>query len=111
MKVMTKNEKTEEKLKEFFKTYKTEIPDNGFSSKVMHQLPTEKDHSWIVWLIGAAETSFLLFFYIHTGILLNFIENLMIMHFDTLLISTAVFPLICGIAILVWSKNEKTFFT
>ena len=55
---MTKNEQTEEKLKEFFKTHKTEIPDNGFSLKVMRRLPTEKDHSWIVWLIGATGISF-----------------------------------------------------
>ncbi len=106
---MTKNEKTEEKLKKFFTAQKSEIPDNGFSSKVMRQLPAEKDHSWIVWLIGAAGISFLLYFYIHTGILLNFIENLLVMHFDTLLISITVFPLICGIAILLWEKTKKTF--
>jgi hypothetical protein len=107
---MTKNEQTEEKLNEFFKTHKTEIPDNGFSLKVMRRLPTEKDHSWIVWLIGAAGISFLLYFYIHNGILLNFIENLLVMHFDTLLISIAVFPIVCGIVMLLWGKKEKTFF-
>ena len=32
----------EQKLKSFFKENKSEIPDNGFSKRVLHHLPTRK---------------------------------------------------------------------
>jgi hypothetical protein len=47
-------------LKQLLKQHKQEIPDNGFSSKVMHHLPDRQPVPMLVWIFAAIGT--LLFF-------------------------------------------------
>lgn len=46
-------ETNDKMLKDFFSANKTEIADNGFSKRVMRQLPEPADKSWIVWLFAS----------------------------------------------------------
>jgi len=61
-------------LKDFFSSYKQEIEDNGFTSRVMQRLPEHADRGWIVWIFAAIGMA--ITFYI--GIQSGFVEQLLV---------------------------------
>lgn len=49
------NSISDKELKYIFDTAKQEVPDRGFSRRVMHRLPQDQQpaYQWIVWFCGA----------------------------------------------------------
>ena len=64
---------TDKMLKGFFSEQKQEIPDNGFSEKVIRKLPEQADHSWIVWIFAALGMAIS----IYLGITLGLVQHLL----------------------------------
>lgn len=96
---MEKTDKNEMKLKSFFEENKIEISNNGFSEKVMKQLPENNDRKWIVWMFAALGLSISLLLGFNMGVFSNvcfFIQHLSIFH---IAIAVFIFPLISIIAI------------
>jgi len=54
-------------VKSFFTEYKQEIPDNGFTQRVMRKLPEQADHGWIVWIFAAIGMSVSLYAGLNAG--------------------------------------------
>lgn len=66
---------TDKMLKEFFSNQKQEIADNGFTKRVMHKLPEQADHGWIVWIFAAIGMAISIYWGINSGL----IEQLMLL--------------------------------
>jgi hypothetical protein len=58
-------------LKNYFDENKIEIADNGFSNRVMRQLPNKANKDWIVWVFAAIGMMFSLYFGLSTGLIQN----------------------------------------
>ena len=65
---------TDKLLKDFFSENKHEIPDNGFTRRVMLRLPDHADRGWIVWIFAAIGMAISLYLGITTG----FIDQILI---------------------------------
>lgn len=76
-------------LNNFFSENKKEIADNGFTRRVMRQLPETTDRSWIVWVFAAIGMAISIYFGISSGL----IEQLMMLfkHVSIYYILGAVF--------------------
>ena len=61
--------KTDKLLKYFFKEAKQEVPDNGFTQRVMRKLPEQTDRSWIMWLFSAIGLALSLYIGLNSGLL------------------------------------------
>ncbi len=55
-------------LKDFFSENKKEIADNGFSNRVMRNLPVTADNSWIVWVFAAVGMALSIYFGLTSGL-------------------------------------------
>jgi hypothetical protein len=60
--------KTDKLLKDFFSEHKQEITDNGFTQRVMRQLPEHTDRGWIVWVFAAVGMAITIYLGITTGL-------------------------------------------
>ena len=82
-------------LKQFFSEQKQEIADNGFSRRVVRQLPETADRSWIVWVFAAVGTTLSIYFGLTSG-LLEHIFSLVFksMPFYYLLVGITCIPLL-----------------
>ena len=56
-------------LKDFFSENKQEIADNGFTRRVMRQLPETADRSWIVWVFSAIGMAISMYLVINSTII------------------------------------------
>ena len=56
-------------LKDFFSENKKEIADNGFSNRVVRNLPQTADRSWIVWVFAAIGMAISIYFGLTSGLL------------------------------------------
>jgi len=65
---------TDKLLKDFFSENKHEIADNGFTRRVMINLPDHADRVWIVWIFAAIGMAISLYLGITTG----FIDQILI---------------------------------
>ena len=93
-------------LKEFFGEMKQEIPDDGFSKRLMRKLPEQPERSWIVWAFACIGLLLSLFIGIYTGsilFLLMFLEHLPIYY---LLAGVFCFPLIGSLS-LYFMQNKS----
>jgi hypothetical protein len=61
-------ETNEKLLKNFFSENKKEIADNGFTNRVMRNLPEVADRGWIVWVFTAIGLSLTMALVIYTGL-------------------------------------------
>jgi hypothetical protein len=61
--------KTDKLLKDFFSEHKQEIADNGFTQRVMRQLPEHADRGWIVWIFAAIGMAITIYLGITTGLI------------------------------------------
>jgi hypothetical protein len=57
------NDNIDNTLHKYFQNFKSEIPDNGFSDKVMAEIPDESGYKWILYVAYA----FGLLLFIFTG--------------------------------------------
>jgi hypothetical protein len=57
-------------VQRFFEKNKLEISENGFTEKVMKQLPEHKSLDWIVWFFGAAGISVTLYIFLSMEIVI-----------------------------------------
>lgn len=60
--------KSDKLLKDFFSEHKQEIADNGFTQRVMRQLPEHADRGWIVWIFAAFGMAITIYLGITTGL-------------------------------------------
>lgn len=76
-------------LNQFFSENKKEIADNGFTRRVMRQLPETTDRTWIVWVFATIGMAISIYFGISSGL----IEQLMMLlkHVSIYYILGAVF--------------------
>ena len=82
-------------LKDFFGEQKREIADNGFSNRVMRQLPETTDRGWIIWVFAALGMALSIYFGLTTGLF----QHVLLLLFKTvpyyyLLACIASFPLL-----------------
>ena len=61
-------ETNDQMLKQFFSEQKQEFADNGFSRRVMRNLPETADRSWIVWIFAAIGMAISIYFGLSTGL-------------------------------------------
>ncbi len=97
-------------LKDFFSENKKEIADNGFSNRVMQNLPETADRSWIVWVFAAIGMAISIYFGLTSGLL----EHAFSIFFKTvpyyyLIAGIACFPLL-GTAGYYLSQNKSYAF-
>jgi hypothetical protein len=62
--------KEDDLVQRFFEKNKSEISDNGFSEKVMKQLPAQKSLDWIVWFFAATGISVTLYIFLSMEIVI-----------------------------------------
>ncbi len=89
-----KTDKTDTLLKSIFQEHKTEIADNGFSNRVIRQLPENNSREWIVWIFAAMGLSITLFLCLTSGCLQS---ALLVLHQVPLyyfLIGICAFPML-----------------
>lgn len=98
--------KTDKLLKNFFSEHKQEIVDNGFTQRVMRQLPEQADRGWIVWIFAAIGMAITIYLGITTGL----IEQVMLIlkHIPIYYILGGIFcsPLL-GTAGFYFTKNKS----
>ncbi|HPC26416.1 MAG TPA: DUF5056 domain-containing protein [Paludibacteraceae bacterium] len=97
---------TDKNFQDFFKLHKHDIPDNGFTNRTLQYLPRRKDYSWIVWLLTTIGIATALYIGIFSDWLMNFIEHMFNLPFIYLLIGVALFPLVIGLCIMFWEKEQ-----
>ena len=56
-------------LKQFFSEQKQEIADNGFTRRVVRNLPETADRSWIVWVFSAIGMAISMYLVINSTII------------------------------------------
>jgi len=66
---------TDNMLKTFFSESKQEIANDGFTQRLMRELPEQTDRGWIVWVFAAIGMAIS----IYLGITSGLIEYLMVM--------------------------------
>lgn len=99
MQVMEITDKNEKLLKSFFTANKQEVADNGFSERVLRQLPETSDRSWIVWAFGALGTTVSLLLGFYSGFVGMALAYLQQIPFYYLLAAVFCFPLVSVLAI------------
>ena len=66
---------TDKVLKDFFNEHKQEIADNGFTHRVMRQLPEHAYRGWIVWIFAAVGMAIT----IYLGITFGLVEQVLLL--------------------------------
>jgi hypothetical protein len=97
---------TDKMLKNFFSGYKQEIPDNGFTLRVMRKLPEHTDRSWIVWVFAACGMALSLYLGLSTGLFQNTLALVVKIPIYYLLAGIFCFPLASTIGYFI-SQNRK----
>ena len=100
-------ETNDKMLKDFFGENKKELADNGFSKRVMRNLPETADRSWIVWIFSAIGMAISIYFGLTSGML----EHSFALMFKSvpyyyLLAGITVFPLL-GTAGYYLAQNKN----
>lgn len=100
-------ETNEKLLKDFFSENKKEIADNGFSNRMMRNLPETADRSWIVWVFAAIGMAISIYLGLTSG-LLEHVFSLLFKSFPYyyLLAGIACFPLL-GTAGYYLAQNKN----
>ena len=94
-------------LKQFFSEQKQEIADNGFSRRVVRNLPETADRSWIVWVFAAIGMAISIYFGITTGLVGHMLSlTLKSVPYYYLLAGIAGFPLL-GTAGYYLTQNKN----
>ena len=96
---------TDKMLKDFFGEQKQEIIDNGFSKRVIRNLPEQNNRDWIVWvfaIIGLLLTTILA---VHTGLIQNIFMATRNISIYYLLAAVFSFPLV-GIIGFYFTHNK-----
>ena len=97
-------------LKDFFSENKQEIADNGFTNRVMRQLPETADRSWIVWVFAAIGMAISIYFGLTSGLLEHAFSLLFkSVPYYYLLAGIACFPLV-GTAGYYLAQNRNYAF-
>src|ERR1035437_9629355 len=60
---------TDNMLKTFFSENKQEIADNGFTQRLMQNLPEQADRGWIVWVFAAIGMALSIYLGITSGLI------------------------------------------
>ena len=97
---------TDKMLKDFFGEQKQEIIDNGFSKRVIRNLPEQNNRDWIVWvfaIIGLLLTTILA---VHTGLIQNIFVAMRDISIYYLLTAVFSFPLV-GIIGFYFTQNKR----
>lgn len=86
-------------LKSFFDENRKEITDNGFSKRVLKQIPETPNRDWIVWLFAAIGISISMLFGYYSGLFSTIYS--FVLHIPTYYFPIAVFcfPLVVLIAL------------
>ncbi|MDD3322343.1 MAG: DUF5056 domain-containing protein [Paludibacter sp.] len=100
---------TDKMLSAFFKENKIEIPDNGFSRKVMSNIPIEKDRSWIVWFFGAIGMAITMYFVLTQGLFVQVFMLFEKMPFYYIIAAIAVFPLLGTAGYYIFHDKRFSF--
>lgn len=93
-------------LKDFFGEMKHEVPDDGFSQRLMRKLPEQPDRSWIVWAFTCIGIMLTLFFGLTTGsinAIVILLQHIPIYYF---LVGIFCFPLIGSLS-LYFMQNKS----
>ena len=92
-------------LKDFFSEMKLEIPDDGFTNRLMRKLPEQPDRSWIVWTFTFIGMLLTLIFGINMGsikALVMLMQHIPIYYF---LVGIFCFPLVGSLS-LYFMQNK-----
>lgn len=101
---MEKNN-TDKLLKNFFSEHKQEIKDNGFTRRVMHRLPEQHDHSWIVWFCACVGMILSLWLGFSSGSIQAGLSHLLQMPIYYFIAAVFCFPLLSTVGFLVAAKR------
>ena len=104
MQVMEKINNDELLLKSFFDENKTEIADNGFSKKVLKQIPETPNHEWIVWVFAAFGAAISLLLGYYTGVFATTLTYIQQIPFYYLAGIVFCFPLVAMLAVCSQQK-------
>lgn len=96
-------------LNSFFSDNKQEIADNGFTQRVMCNLPAQTDRSWIVWVFAAIGMAISLYFGLSTGLFQHVLLMFEKVSIYYLLAGVFCFPLI-GTAGFYFVQNRNLEF-
>ena len=102
--VETKN--NDKLLEDFFGELRHEIPDNGFSQRLMRKLPNQPDRSWIIWTFALFGMLLTLFLGLFTGSIQAFIILLQHIPIYYFLVGVFCFPLIGSLS-LYFMQNKS----
>ena len=72
---MEQYETYEKTVRKFLNQNKTEIPDKGFSQKVMKNLPVTDKHDWIVWTFAVIGLSISVGIAFYSGFIQNVFQT------------------------------------
>jgi len=92
-------------LKDFFGENKLEIPDNGFTQRVIRKLPEQTNRSWIVWLFAAIGMAISLLLGINSGLIQSLLIGMEHIPIYYLLAVVFCFPLVGSIGIY-YTQNK-----
>ncbi len=104
------NNSTDNDIRLFFTDKKQEIQDNGFSDKVMSNLPkVESSREWLVILFAVLGGIVALFFAIYNGSLLKCAE-LFSMNAEGIVMLSSIVPVILAIILLIIDRQRASRF-
>ncbi len=93
-------------VKSFFAEYKQEIPDNGFTQRLMKKVPEQADHGWIVWIFAAIGISVSLYVGVNAGLIRQVVLLFDRIPLYYMLAGIFCFPII-GTMIYYAAQNKK----
>jgi hypothetical protein len=96
-------------LEDFFSDHKQEIADNGFTRRVMRQLPEQADHSWIVWVFAAIGMAISIYLGFSSGLVGHIMLFLMQVPINYILGGIFCFPLV--VAAGFYLSQNRTYRT
>ena len=94
-------------LKDFFREMKQEVPDDGFSKRLMRKLPEQPDRGWIVWTFACIGMILSSLIGIYTGsiqFILLYMEHIQLYY---LLAGVFCFPLIGSLGLYFMQNKEQ----
>jgi len=97
-------------LKDFFSNNKQEIVDNGFTQRVMQQLPEQPNRNWIVWVFATIGMIITMAYALYSGsfmLLFTYFKTIPIYYFLGAIFS---FPLLSLLSLCaLQNKNRWAF--
>ena len=99
--------KKNDTIKKFLVENKQEIQDDGFSQKVVEQLPAGSRNSIIIGFFAYAGITISLFLAFYTGLIQKLFMAVATIPFYYLLIAVAVFPLLYMGFLLAFARRSR----